>query len=194
MTIALVVGGAACVWADALAAVKLTRPGLVIAVNDMIPRWPGPLDCAGALHLDRLPAWLTARQDRGHPAPGEVWSYRASPAVVTNTTSDWRGSSGLFALKVALFERRCDGAILAGVPMDRTPHVTGGAPWKDAHAFFPGWADHLKHIAARARSMSGWTMARLGAPTDEWLASMKAAPPDIELIALIERHKSHPEN
>lgn len=187
MTIALVLGSAACVWADALAAVKLTRPDLVIAVNDMIPLWPGPLDCAAALHREKLPGWLIAREDAGRSAPREVWSYRAAPPTVTHTTADWRGSSGLFALKVALIERRCDGAILAGVPMDRSPHVTGGEAWKDAHAFYPGWVDQQKHFGTRARSLSGWTRSRLGAPTEQWLADMKAAPPDAELIALIER-------
>lgn len=187
--IALVLGSAACVWADVTAALKLTSPGLVVAVNDMIVRWPLPLDCAATLHPDKLPRWLAARQDAGLPAPRQVWCHRQAKTV-TNVTADWRGASGLLALKIALYEHKCDGAILAGVPLDRSPHVGGGEPWKDAHAFYPGWTDQLSKIVKRARSMSGWTQLRLGAPTPEWLAEMKAAgPSDPALIALIERQE-----
>jgi hypothetical protein len=89
-----------------------------------------------------------------------------------------------------LYERNCEGAILAGVPLDRSPSVVGGAVWMDAHAFYPGWTDHLPQIAKRARSMSGWTQLRLGAPTAEWLAEMKAAPPH---AALAYRQTTHDE-
>lgn len=186
MTVALVLGGAACVWADALAAVKMFAPDVVIAVNDMIPRWPGPLDCAVTLHPNNLPGWLDDRFARGYPIPGQVWSYRAAPRV-DRTTGDWKGSSGLLAVKVALLERRTTGAVVAGVPLDTAPHVTGGKPWGDAYAFFPGWADHMRDIKDRARSMSGWTRTRLGEPDAEWLAAMDAAPPDPALVALVEQ-------
>lgn len=189
MSLALILGGAGCVWADAVGALKLARPDLVLAANDMIALWPGPLDCVGSLHPDNLPGWLAARRAAGLPQPGEVWSYRAA-AGVTRITQDWRGSSGLFILKVALFERRCAGAILAGVPMDRTEHfVRRGKPWGDAHAFYPGWNDHKRDVEKRMRSMSGWTRHIFGAPTAEWLVQMKAAPPERDLISFIERRE-----
>src|SRR3954469_12773150 len=175
--IALVLGSAACVWDDVAAALDLAKPDLVIAVNDMIHAWPLSLDCAATLHPQNLPRWLEARAAKGFPPPAQVWSHKPAPHV-THTTADWQGSSGLLALKVALYERKCVGAILAGVPLDRSPHITDELPWKDAHAFYPGWADHTSQIVRGARSMSGWTQLRLGSPTVEWLADMKAAPPD----------------
>ena len=96
--------------------------------------------------------------------PGEVWSYRAAPHV-QKITADWRGSSALFAVKVVLVEAGISGAILAGAPMDRTPHFVRPGAWSDAHAFFPGWYDHRKLITPRLRSMSGWTKQLVGAPT-----------------------------
>ena len=186
MTVALVLGGAACVWADALAALRLFKPDIVIATNDMIPRWPAHVDCAVTLHPDNLPGWLDGRAARGLPAPGEVWSYRAAPRV-QRTTKDWRGSSGLLGIKVALIECRTTGAVVAGVPLDKTEHFVRGKPWGDAYAFFPGWADHKRDIKDRARSMSGWTRAQLGEPDADWLDRMDAMPPDPALIEMVER-------
>jgi len=185
MSVALVLGSAACVWDDVRAALALAAPDLVIAVNDMIPRWPAALDCAAVLHPAKLPGWLAARQNAGLPPPGQVWCHKHAPGV-THATQDWRGSSGLLALKVALYERKCDGAILAGVPLDVSPHVDSVEPWKDAHTFYPGWTTYLQRIKTRARSMSGWTQLRLGAPTAEWLAEMKAALPRPELLEMLQ--------
>ena len=187
MTVALILGGAACVWADALAALRLFKPDIVIATNDMIPRWPAHIDCAVTLHPNNLPGWLDDRAARGLGAPGEVWSYRLAPRVQRITT-DWKGSSGLLGIKVALVERRTTGAVVAGVPLDRSPHVTGdGKPWGDAYAFMPGWADHKRDIKERARSMSGWTRTYIGEPDADWLARMDAAPPDVDFSALVAR-------
>jgi hypothetical protein len=174
MSLALILGGAACVWDDAKAALELVRPDLFVAVNDMIAKWPGNLDAVASLHPHNLPRWLAARRDAGFDPPGEVWSHIRAPAV-TKTTSDWRGSSGLFAVKIALIEHACSGAILAGVPMDRSENFARpGKPWPDAHAFYPGWSARKRDIEKRARSMSGWTRLLLGAPTPEWLEAMKA--------------------
>ncbi len=188
--LALVLGGAACVWDDALAALRLARFDLVLAVNDMIPRWPGPLDCAVTLHPDNLPGWLAARRIKGRRDPGEVWAHRLAPSV-TRTTSDWRGSSGLLAVKVALVEHAADGVVLAGVPIDRSEHFARpGKPWGDAHAFYGGWCDHKAQIERRTRSLSGWTGKTFGPPKPEWLVEIKAGPPDGGLIELIERREA----
>lgn len=186
MTVALVLGGAACVWADALAAAKLFKPDIVIALNDMIPRWPAHIDCAATLHPDNLPGWLDERRTRGLSGPGEVWSYRMAPRV-QKITPDWRGSSGLLGVKVALIALHTTGAVVAGVPLDRTDHFVRGKPWGDAYAFFPGWLAHERDIKHRARSMSGWTRKFVGEPDADWLVKMDAARPDPALVELIER-------
>jgi len=186
MTVALILGGAACVWDDARAALKWAKPDIVIAMNDMIPRWPGHIDHAVSLHPKNYPGWLDARRAAGRPDPGLVWSYRQAPRV-QKITNDWRGSSGLFAVKVALVCMSMHGAILAGVPLDRSNHFVRDKPWTDAYAFFPGWADRKREIAPRVRSMSGWTRQQFGEPDAAWLAKMNALPPDVALLDLVEQ-------
>lgn len=191
MALALILGGASCVWDDACAVLRLAAPDIIIATNEMIARWPGPLAHAATLHPLNLPGWQAGRRIKGNAPPGLVWACKAAPGV-DRVTSDWRGSSGLFAAKVALIDLRMAGAILAGVPLDRSPHFARGeGPWRDAHAFYPGWIDHKREIAGRLRSMGGWTQQLVGAPTPEWLASVGAAPPDdaAELIAKLERER-----
>lgn len=186
MTVALVVGGAACVWADAAAALKLVKPDIIITMNDMIPRWPGHIDHAVTLHPNSLPGWLDDRRARGRADPGLVWSYRQAPRV-QKITDDWKGSSGLFAVKVALISLNVQGVILAGVPLDRSNHFTRGKPWTDCQAFYCGWAHHKPKIIHRVRSMSGWTRMMFGEPSADWLARLKAQPPDQDFLELVSR-------
>jgi len=82
------------------------------------------------------------------------------------------GSSGLFALKVALTDLGFDCALLCGIPMAPvTGHFFDAAPWTGAGAHQLGWKQALPAIRDRARSMSGWTQHLLGAPTTDWLAA-----------------------
>jgi hypothetical protein len=192
MTLALVLGGASCVWDDALAALRLATPDVVLAINDMIPLWPGVIDHAVSLHPDQLPGWIAAREANSTLPAGfkSVWSHR-NGLVVTKTTPDWAGSSGLFAVKVALFELNIDGVIVAGVPMTRSDHFVRRAEWLSCGAFINGWSVRIAQIKPRTRSMSGWTREQLGAPTPPWLASINARPPDKNLIAIV-KHATLP--
>lgn len=187
MTIALILGGASCVWDDAKAALALADPDAVIAINDMIPAWPGKIDYAVTLHPNKLPMWLAKRRERGMETDFPCWAHRRDRANgVTHYCSDWQGSSGLFAIKVAIQQIGISGAILAGVPMTPTPHFVRGEskPWKSANAFIAGWKRHMDEIKSVARSMSGWTRQQLGAPTPEWLAKNKAKPPSPDHLSL----------
>lgn len=174
MPLALVVGGASCVWQDVEAAMRLATPDAFFVINDMIPRWPHRLDYVTTLHPDKLDGWLTARKKAGHPAPGQVWAHRHAK-LVDKVTNDWAGSSGLFAVKLAL-ELKFSGVILAGVPM--TPeenHFVRQVKWSSARTFRNGWQKHLTDIKHKVRSMSGWTKSILGEPTPEWLVSIGSA-------------------
>lgn len=185
MTLALVVGGARCVWDDAVDLYRQATPDVVIVANDMIPRWPFPLDHAATLHPQNLPGWLNARLSIGRDRPREVWSYRPE-ANVDRVTSDWQGSSALLALKIALFELKATAAVLAGVPLDRSPHfVRSSGEWTDAHTFVAGWRAHRKDVEAQTRAMSGWPRTLFGEPTPEWLASIGARPADPSKVAAI---------
>jgi hypothetical protein len=171
---ALVLGGASCVWGDAERALQLFEPDTFIAVNNMIVDWPGRLDLAVTLHPEKTKDWpgiveaLRRRKLIGRIGPRETWGHRPTKGI-DRDTKDWAGSSGLFAVKVAL-ETGHDRVVLAGVPMlAKEEHYFSRGEWQAAHSFLNGWRRHEKHFAPFVRSMSGWTRDRHGEPDIEWL-------------------------
>jgi hypothetical protein len=107
----------------------------------------------------------------------QLFSRRADPRLAFKVVKPkWHGSSGLYAVQIALEEMGFDGAILAGCPMD----AAGGTLCAHSEMseaakvdrFKPQWLRALPHIGARTRSMSGWTQKILGAPDAEWLAGL----------------------
>jgi hypothetical protein len=182
VTIALVLGGADCLWADVEAALSLGEFDRVVACNDAAALWPGRLDAAVSLHAEKLPLWLRRRAQGGHTGPSRVFgsleALRSVPPVTDQISdhTEYRfrgqadtGSSGLFALKVALEDLGCDRAVLCGVPMTPTGHFVRRADWLHATKYRKGWEQALPQIRARARSMSGWTADLLGRPDAEWI-------------------------
>jgi hypothetical protein len=95
----------------------------------------------------------------------------------------WQGTSGLYAVQVALEELGFDGVILAGCPMDAAagtlaPEHSLMTEAERVDRYRPEWLKALPEIGSRTRSMSGWTRKLLGAPDAEWLASLpKRTPP-----------------
>jgi hypothetical protein len=81
------------------------------------------------------------------------------------------GSSGLFAVKVAL-EAGAERVVLAGVPLVASArHVERPVgPWHERDSFVDAWHIAEPHIAGRVKSMSGWTREFLGSVTEDWLA------------------------
>lgn len=77
------------------------------------------------------------------------------------------GSSGLFAVKVALIDLGYEDVVLCGVPMTATPHFDDNVPWPEVDLFKLGWEQALPQIDGRVRSMSGWTRELLGAPNED---------------------------
>jgi hypothetical protein len=176
--IALIVGGAACVHDDAERAFALFAPDAVFAINNQIIDWPGRIDYAVTLHPapPRNSPWpgivsaMVLRMQRQSHRP-ETWAHIKSEGI-DRITDDWGGSSGLFAVKVALVEKCFTRIILAGVPMEAgAAHYFSNKEWIDVQRYRSGWPAHHKEIAPFVRSMSGWTRSQLGEPTTEWLAS-----------------------
>jgi hypothetical protein len=181
--VAIVVGGSEQVMDDLDAARMMCHaaglPVTLYAVNDAIAVLGDPI-VAVTLHPAKLRdvnvrtmvhrGWLSQREEKGYPPPVEVWSIQHSHAAgVTKVTEDWGGSGGLYAVKVA---RQCghDRIVLAGVPMTvEAKHFVRKAVWNACHAFRRGWTAHKKDIAPFVRSMSGWTAAEFGMPTEEFL-------------------------
>lgn len=175
MKTALVIGGAACVWEDVEAALDMFAPDWIAAVNDIGTRWPGAVNWWCSLHPDKMSAWREERERRGfHPALCHVGHEQAEGI---DKVIDYRwpgmtgsGSSGLFAVKVAL-DHGADRVVLAGVPMQpERAHFFNGSVWSDCGSFLDGWRAALPFIKDKVRSMSGWTQEILGRPTPEWLA------------------------
>ena len=183
MRVALVLGGGACVWDDLEAALNLGEFHGVVTCNDVTAAYPGPIDACASLHSNSWGRWLGERASRGYPRPGKVFGHDgakgARHAEATDEFIEYRfpgqdrsGSSGLFALKVALIDLGFDKAVLCGVPMaPNQRHFFDLRPWGAAHAHRKGWEQALPAMKDRARSMSGWTAELLGQPTEEWLGA-----------------------
>lgn len=174
MKVALVIGGAECVWSDYELAKALLGPVVeykdwaTFVINDSIPLFPDWLDHAITLHPNKLKDWAHKRNEAGLNIPRQVWAHRSAP-FVTNHTADWGGSSGLFACKVAL-ELGYRHIILCGVPMDETQkHIVRKVKWAPARAFQRAWGIHEKEIMGHVKSFGGWTCQKFGAPTLEWI-------------------------
>lgn len=182
MRVALVLGGAGNLWTDVEAALDLGEYHGVVACNDAGAAWPGELDALVTLHAEKAPLWTERRVRNGYPWPKHILGHeglgRVPPLCMTGST-DYRfpgqattGSSGLFALKVALIDLAFDKAVLCGVPMDSAPgHFFDLSAWTGAMSHRRGWHEALPIIKNRARSMSGWTREILGAPEEEWLGA-----------------------
>jgi len=177
--VALILGGAACLWADVDAALALVGlppsttdwagwPGIVIATNDAGAAWPGRLHHWVTLHPEKLTAWKDLRRARGYPEGYATWSKFAHPAIQHLVTSWGSGTSGLLAVAVAraVKARR---AVLCGVPMEATPHFFDTDVWRNADNAWRGWVANERRMTGWVRSMSGRTRGLLGEPTPEWL-------------------------
>lgn len=184
MSVALVLGGAACVWDDVTAALDLGEFDAVIACNDVAASYPGPLEAVVSLHPEKWDMWMERRARAGLPIPANIWGHaeasrstvRMPPCVTGYIDQKFpgqtdTGSSGLLAVKAALLDLGHDKAVACGIPMDAQPHFFDEVAWRAAQSHWRGWMQALPHLKDRVRSMSGRTAELLGQPTPEWLAA-----------------------
>lgn len=175
MTTVFILGGAASVWADFAAACEIAHPHLVIATNDA-GALAESVDHWCTLHPEKFQEWSSQRSSAGLAPAGAIWFHKEQRASLQGTgyvehkiTEDWGGSSGLFAVKVAL-ELGVDKIILCGVPMTaQGAHFFDDAEWRWSGRYQTGWTNHLPDIADKVRSVSGWTEQLLGRPDRVWL-------------------------
>lgn len=164
MSVVAVLGGALGGF-DELA--RLQDVAAVYAVNDAAAEYPGRLAAFVTLHPEKLPAWLDKRRSAGLPEPDAVVAHEMKPRVTEAVDYRWpgmtgSGSSGLFAVKVAL-EKTSLPIVLCGVPM--TPagtHYENSSFRSECHAFTDAWRIALPYLRERVRSSSGWTAELLG--------------------------------
>lgn len=182
MSVAIVLGGAACLHEDMGAAFSLFKPDVVVAVKDIGISYER-VDHWCSYHPERFPKEIARRRAAGFPDPLYLWTYdriavRPKVGIEYRTVPHRGGSSGFMGMAVACIV--ADRAVLCGVPMDPTqkhfsrPKKHG---WPEAMYYRRVWSEHYDAYRHKVRSMSGWTREIFGAPTKEWLehGSPKAA-------------------
>lgn len=183
---ALVLGGGENVWDDIDRLEELMGepwPGAVFVCNDMGYKkghngrvWDRRVDHWATLHAEKLGGWQRMRKDAGLPGGFETWSS-VRRTVVRNHFQGWtNGSSGLYAVSVALKGVGHPRVILCGIPMDRRKNSFSGREWASYSRYVKGWTTRLEELRGRVRSLSGWTRATFGAPSIEWIGLVSAPP------------------
>lgn len=180
LTVALVIGSAACVAQDIDAARAIIgEPDGVVCCNEAGVLWPTRFDAWVSLHPHFFDSaanrrWAARRDEKGLPRPKLYVAHEQPPAhfcrpldlLTANRFPGQRnsGSSGMFAAKVALVDLGFDTAVLCGIPLDPQPHFHDDKPWADAMNYHAAWREIPSEFRKRMRSMSGWTRELLGAP------------------------------
>lgn len=175
MTLAVILGGARSVWEDLDRLKALRVPDIVIATNDAGAHYTGEVHHWVSLHFEKMPEWIADRAQRNLPPAHRYWfhegagSSRFTLPAPHDRLDDWGGSSGLFAVRVAL-TLAASRVVLAGVPMDAEDgHFFDHKRWEFAGRYRQAWTRRQVEIAPFVRSMSGWTAGLLGEPSEAWL-------------------------
>lgn len=175
---AIIVGSAATVWDDLNNLPSEYHGSDYIVINQLAAEWRRDAVAWCSLHGELLPFWATQRHKNGLPTIPRIFTGKSggdfsnAKLVVTDVVEalfprqSVGGSSGLFALKVALIDLGYDRAILCGIPMTASPHFNKAQDWADAQSFRDGWMQALPSIQNKAFSMSGWTRHLLGPPPE----------------------------
>lgn len=178
--IGLILGGAKTVWSDLerAQAVIGDTPAIIVATNCAGWQYPGHLDAWCTLHPERFAGWRAQREAARLNTDYQAFTNVEPPAEDDDAEGeaaapdyeclhdDARGSTGLYAAKIALKRLDCDLAILCGVPMDDTgEHIHWPRPWTHAHLYRPAF-EAAQAAGLIIRSMSGWTAELFGMPHD----------------------------
>jgi hypothetical protein len=184
--IALVLGCAENVWQDSYAILNQCSPDGIFACKDMIAKWPARIDYGCTLHPDRTDGYLQERSHKKYPMGFDVYAHRNFQSRTTHKElRDWAGSTGLFAVRVAI-EMGFSGIVLAGVPMQKQyGHITRKEPWVAAKQFHNGWNKHREELEHCVRSMSGWTRQMFGTPTKAWFEQHGQAEPCSQILSIL---------
>lgn len=176
---ALVLGGAKSVFEDELAARDLGfHPDIIVATNHAGRDRPGRVDHWVSFHKELFPLWLKERRAKGEPDPGALWTCSPGPApegldLPLRRAANWRGSSGLLAVTVAL-DLGASHIVLCGVPLRKEgEHYDKPGMWRDAGNYRGGWVSNASAMAGKVKSMGGWTAELLGEPGPVWLATAR---------------------
>lgn len=161
---AIVLGSAKTLQSDLDSIGNIREGAAIFAVNHTGFKFKTHIDYWVTLHPECWHEWPQKRAAMGGNMDFISIGYNSlgqQPKGMDKGSSDWGGSSGLFAVKCA-FEEGFEEVILCGVPMTDTPYFWG----KDLHynilAYRQGWEKHLDKLKGRVYSQSGWTADLLG--------------------------------
>ena len=188
--ICLVVGGAYHVDQDLDQLRKKIAPHnledifYIAVINDQIATFEERVDLFITLHGEKVGKWLQNRPQEWN-WDFDVYNYRTHQHNLEYTEGlnfyelehKWRGSSGLFAVQVALLELGFRKVILAGIPMTTEANkFRREKQWKQGDKYKEGWSYLIQHpekqkfdINQHVRSMSGWTKEQLGEPSETFI-------------------------
>lgn len=145
----------------------------VFAVNYSAYWLPCPVRHIVSLHADILPKLQQYRWEKYREWP-YLWSAKhilANRPEYGQLKIDnwidykWDGTSSALA-HMAAQSFHFDKILLAGVPMDNSPHFYGSS-FVASEDSKPGWVANA-HTMTNVRSMSGWTAQLLGQATPQW--------------------------
>ena len=158
----LILGGARCVWKD-IESLADCMPDDIAAVNDIGSHWPGRLVFWASLHPRKLPHWEKQRTVHKYVNGYIRYGNKYGFPLVDKVVPDWGGSSGLFAVKIAL-DLGYEDIILAGIPMEaEAGHFFNKQQWAECNRYRAAWVKR-PWLSKFVRSCSGWTREILGAP------------------------------
>lgn len=123
-------------------------------------------------HSTDLASWAAERAARGGNT--DFRAFTPSPAGIASeiVSESWDGSSGLFAVRCALFHMGASAAILCGVPLEREAgHFHFPGQWAPVTTYRQEWQAVATLIGDRVRSLGGWTAETFGKPDEPWIAT-----------------------
>ncbi len=175
----LVLGSALCMQYDLDRALQMADFHGVVAAKGAGLFYPGRLDGWVSLHPDRMLAARTIRASKGYPEAEVHFGYPLRSACEgIDVWYEYKfegqkrsGSSGLFAVRVALDYFHFDQVVMCGVPMlkDQGRLDDNRPTWQGENAFKQGFEEAMPAFKDRVRSMGGWTAMKVGLPTLDWL-------------------------
>lgn len=176
MGLALVIGGGNCVWSDLRSFFAIASPDVVITVNDVTAYYPGHVDAVVTLHPAFLSSknWISERVEKGYNMPSRIFA-QGKKNYVTDVIAKYNwpecddtGSSGMFAVRVAMEEYNCN-VVCCGIPMQAEEcHFFDKNKWGEFERYWKQWPKAFDRMNGRVKSMSGNTAELLGVPTKEW--------------------------
>lgn len=163
--VAIVLGSACCLEADAATAFEMFRPSAIVAAGN-----------SALIYKGRLHAATGTAAERAGRVDLYSWRGEISKRGVKSRYVEVGRNTGDHAVLVSLLLYG-DKVILAGMPESPELGHVGGTQ----HAGYTSrgrlqrWSDRLAFLGDRVRSLSGQTMAVLGRPDREWLTSPAAS-------------------